>query len=271
MEKNIILAGVGGQGILSISFIVCTAALKKGYNFKQAEVHGMAQRGGAVQAHLRLSDKAIHSDLIPFGRADLVLSVEPLESLRYAHYLSDKGYVVTGDAPFINIPDYPRLDDIMEKIADCGNHVLIDSKALANLAGSARAQNMVMLGAAARFLDLDFEDLKSAVTDAFSAKGEKIVQVNHRALEYGKKAGDFFAACIDGGIDTPAARSLTAKAHPDSLSLEAVSAWKAAFDADRDSLMEALDRLEGFFQAEAEKATQIATEKADTDRIGRIL
>ena len=136
MNKDIILSGVGGQGILSNSYIICSAALKKGWNFKQAEVHGMSQRGGAVQAHLRLSDGIIKSDLIPFGKADLVLSVEPLETLRYVQYLSADGAIVSSITPFVNIPNYPQLDETLDRIAEVKNHVLIDSESIARLAGT---------------------------------------------------------------------------------------------------------------------------------------
>ena len=108
MEKNIILAGVGGQGILSIAFVIDHAALDAGFNFKQAEVHGMAQRGGAVQSNLRYGDGEIWSDIIPMGKADMVLSVEPLEAMRYWQYLRPGGWVVTS-LSLIHISEPTRL------------------------------------------------------------------------------------------------------------------------------------------------------------------
>src|SRR4030042_5605627 len=113
MKQDIILAGVGGQGILSIAFVIAGAALEDGLEVKQAEVHGMSQRGGAVQSHLRLSQERIFSDLIPKGEADLILSVEPLEALRYVDYLRPEGMVVSSRPPFVNIPDYPDLGTIL--------------------------------------------------------------------------------------------------------------------------------------------------------------
>ena len=149
MKQDIILAGVGGQGILSIAYVIDNAALDAGLSFKQAEVHGMAQRGGAVQSHLRLSQGPIYSELIPRGQADLILSVEPLEALRYVDSLHPKGRLVTSRTPFINIPDYPAIEEVLAAVRGFGNRaVIIDSESLAREAGSVRSQNMVMLGAA---------------------------------------------------------------------------------------------------------------------------
>ena len=122
-KQDIILAGVGGQGILSIAFVIDNAALAEGLNFKQAEVHGMAQRGGAVQSHLRLAKGQVHSDLIARGGADMILSVEPLETLRYLDYLSPEGIIVTSSTPFVNIPNYPDLQNILDKLNHLGKKV----------------------------------------------------------------------------------------------------------------------------------------------------
>lgn len=226
MHKDIILSGVGGQGILSISYIICSAALSEGLNFKQAEVHGMSQRGGAVQANLRISDSAINSDLIPEGCADLILSVEPLESLRYVHYLSPNGAVVSSIAPFVNITDYSPIDGILDKIASIRNHVLIDSEAIAKLAGSAKSENMVMLGAAADYIGLPLESLKAQISTLFSAKGEKVIESNIRAMELGLKISRYYRACIEAGIDPLSARLLCAKA--EALSVEITEIGKVA-------------------------------------------
>ena len=113
MKKDIILSGVGGQGILSIAAIIGQAALKDNLYMKQAEVHGMSQRGGDVQSNLRISDRPISSDLIPHGKCDLIISLEPMESLRYVEYLSQDGWLVTNETPFINIPNYPEQEKVM--------------------------------------------------------------------------------------------------------------------------------------------------------------
>jgi len=188
MKQDIILSGVGGQGILSIAFVIDNAALEDGLNFKQAEVHGMAQRGGAVQSHLRLSDQKIHSDLIPRGLADMVLSVEPLEALRYVDFLSEEGKIITSSTPYVNIPDYPELDELINRVKEIGKTIIIDSKKIAAEAGSVRAQNMVMLGAASNDLMVKEESLLKYIEVLFKPKGQKLVDMNHKAFELGKKA-----------------------------------------------------------------------------------
>jgi indolepyruvate ferredoxin oxidoreductase, beta subunit len=188
VKQDIILAGVGGQGILSIAFVIDSAALEDGLRLKQAEVHGMAQRGGAVTSHLRLSCEPIWSDLVPKGKADLILSVEPLEALRYLDYLTPQGKVVTSSAPYRNIPDYPEIGSVLAKLREFPSSVVIDSEKLAKEAGSSRAQNIVMLGAASPFLIIKEESLKKYVEVLFKARGETIVQTNLKAFELGRAA-----------------------------------------------------------------------------------
>ncbi|NOR12544.1 MAG: indolepyruvate oxidoreductase subunit beta [Candidatus Aminicenantes bacterium] len=186
MKQDIILAGVGGQGILSIAYVIDNAALKQGLSFKQAEVHGMAQRGGAVQSHLRLSNDPIFSDLIPKGGADMILSVEPLESIRYFDYLAPDGIVVTSSSPFVNIPNYPELDEVLSKVQSVSKNIIVDSAKLAQEAGFARAQNMVILGAASAHLILQEENLKKFIRELFQARGDKVVDINIRAFDLGR-------------------------------------------------------------------------------------
>ncbi len=191
MKQDIILAGVGGQGILSIAFVIASAALEDGLEVKQAEVHGMSQRGGAVQSHLRLSEERIFSDLIPKGEADLILSVEPLEVLRYVNYLRPDGMVVSSRTPFVNIPDYPEQETILSKIREIRRHVIVDSEKLAREAGSTRTQNMVMLGAASRFLLVKEDRLLKFIRVLFQRRGEGLVAANLKAFELGRgAAGD---------------------------------------------------------------------------------
>jgi indolepyruvate ferredoxin oxidoreductase beta subunit len=186
MKQDIILAGVGGQGILSIAFVIDNAALKQGFDFKQAEVHGMAQRGGAVQSHVRISDHPVYSDLIPKGVADMILSVEPMESVRYLDYLSPEGIVVTSRSPFVNIPDYPDIDEVLSAIETVTNRVIVDSKKLAKEAGSPKSQNMVMLGAASPHLILEEENLKHFIRVLFEPRGDKMVEMNINAFGLGR-------------------------------------------------------------------------------------
>ena len=185
MKKDIILAGVGGQGILSIAAVVDYAALSLGYKVKQAEVHGMSQRGGAVQSHLRISNKEIYSDLIGLSSADLIISVEPMESLRYIPYLSDKGWVVTSRDCFKNIANYPDEESLYQQIEKLPRKVAVDAEKLAREAGSAKASNMVMLGVAAPFLGIEIDKLKKAIEAIFADKGQKIIDINLRAFDAG--------------------------------------------------------------------------------------
>ena len=190
MKQDIILAGVGGQGILSIAYVIDNAALKQGLEFKQAEVHGMAQRGGAVQSHLRISDKPVFSDLIPKGAADMILSVEPMECVRYLDYLSPEGIVITSRSPFVNIPDYPDIYEVLRAIETVTNRVIVDSDGLAKEAGSPKAQNMVMLGAASPHLILEEENLTEFIRMLFAPRGDRIVEMNLKAFDLGRATAD---------------------------------------------------------------------------------
>jgi indolepyruvate ferredoxin oxidoreductase beta subunit len=187
MKSDIILSGVGGQGILSIASTIGLAAVANNLYLKQAEVHGMSQRGGDVQSHLRLSDKPVASDLIPFGKADLILSVEPMESLRYLPWLSKTGWLVTNSNPFVNIPDYPDINDILNEIKKIKNHIIIDADSIAKDSGSARSGNIVILGAASPFIDMSLKTLEDAIRKFFERKGEEIVDANLKAFKSGRE------------------------------------------------------------------------------------
>jgi indolepyruvate ferredoxin oxidoreductase beta subunit len=188
MKSDIILSGVGGQGILSIATIIGLAAVENNLFLKQSEVHGMSQRGGDVQSHLRLSSRPIASDLIPYGKADIIISVEPMESLRYLPWLSRSGWLVTSSTPFINIPDYPPVEEILREIRKIKNHKIIEADAIAKESGFSRSGNMVILGAASSCIGLPFNSLENAVRKLFEKKGEEIVDVNIRALRAGRDA-----------------------------------------------------------------------------------
>jgi len=186
MKKDIILAGVGGQGILSIAATIGLAAVEAGLFLKQAEVHGMSQRGGDVQSHLRLSDKEIASDLIPEGKADMIISVEPMEALRYLPMMSPQGWVITNTKPFVNIPNYPAVEKVMAELNKVNKHIIIDADQLANDLGSPKSANMVILGAASPFLDIEFSKLENAIKFLFGKKGEDVVNKNIEALKKGR-------------------------------------------------------------------------------------
>jgi indolepyruvate ferredoxin oxidoreductase beta subunit len=185
MKKDIILSGVGGQGILTIAAIIGYAALEKNLFVKQSEVHGMSQRGGAVQSHLRISEKEIASDLIPYGEADLIISVEPMESLRYLPFLSNDGWIITNTTPFVNIPNYPDLETLIAKINSYKNVIAINADEIARKVKAPKSSNVVILGAASQFLEIPLENLKSGITTLFRRKGENIIMANINALNAG--------------------------------------------------------------------------------------
>lgn len=189
MKTDIILAGVGGQGILSIATIIGQAALGQGLYIKQAEVHGMSQRGGDVQSNLRISSDPIYSDLIPTGGADVIIAMEPMEALRYQSFLHKDGWVITAATPFINIPGYPDIEAINASLAKLPKVVSIDIEGLAKANHMPKAANMILLGASADALGMDFDILKDAVRTVFGAKGEAIVDMNIKALEIGHENG----------------------------------------------------------------------------------
>ncbi len=185
MKKDIILAGVGGQGILSIAAVIGYAALEQGMFLKQSEVHGMSQRGGDVMSNLRISHEEIASDLIPYGQADLIISVEPLESLRYLPYLSPDCWVITSSRPYLNIPNYPDINQVLEAVAALPHHITLDAEAIAKEIGSSKAANIVILGAAAPFLGMAYETLEQSVRFIFRKKGDQVIQLNLDALRAG--------------------------------------------------------------------------------------
>ena len=184
MKKDIILCGVGGQGILSIATIIGEAALKAGINLKQAEVHGMSQRGGDVQSNLRLSSEPIHSDLIPQGSCDLIISMEPMEALRYLPYLSKEGVVITNNRAFGNMPNYPKEEELFAELNALPKIVQLDIEQIAKEAGNVRGANVVLLGMAAKYLEIVTpQQLREAIATIFSRKGEAVVEANLKAFD----------------------------------------------------------------------------------------
>jgi indolepyruvate ferredoxin oxidoreductase beta subunit len=188
MNYDIITAGVGGQGILSISAIIASSALHDGLFVKQAEEHGMAQRGGAVVSHLRLSDHPVHSDLVARGRADMIISMEPVEGLRYLSYLSPAGTLLTAVEPVINIPDYPDLEEVLSALRSLPSVRLVEATRLARRAGSTRASNLVMVGAASHLLPVPRQTIERLIRETFAPKSEKIAEINLRAFRLGREA-----------------------------------------------------------------------------------
>ncbi len=193
MRADLLIAGVGGQGVLAVASVLAEGARRSGLAVKQGEVHGMAQRGGAVHATLRISTDPIASELVARGSATMILGMEPVEALRYLEYLSPGGVLLTTTEPMRNIPDYPPLEEVHGSVRSVGGH-LVDATTMARDAGSIRAANVVMVGAASRFLDISPARLEEAIATGFAAKGDRVVAINLAAFRSGRAALDPAAA-----------------------------------------------------------------------------
>ncbi|HKL85911.1 MAG TPA: indolepyruvate oxidoreductase subunit beta [Treponemataceae bacterium] len=188
MTYDIILAGVGGQGVLSIATIIARAAMIDGFTVRQSEVHGMSQRGGGVQAHMRIADCPISSDLIPSGGADMIIAMEPMEGLRYLSFLKPEGILITAAEPFVNIPNYPDLDVLHSAIKRLKRSRIVKAEELAKEAGHLKSVNMVLIGAAASSLPVSEESLAKSVSETFAKKDPRLVEINMKALALGEKS-----------------------------------------------------------------------------------
>lgn len=187
MKCDILLCGVGGQGVLSIAAVIASSAMSEGFNVRQSEVHGMSQRGGGVHAHLRISDSDIASDLIPAGQADMILSMEPLESLRYIDWLKKDGAIITAKAPFVNIPNYPDVEKVYTSIRAASSKAkIVDSANLAKEAGNARSENMVLVGAALENIPVSKKAVEDGIKARFAKKDPRLVEINVKAVELGE-------------------------------------------------------------------------------------
>lgn len=189
MKKDIILAGVGGQGILTIATIIGDAATAANLNLKQAEVHGMSQRGGDVQSNLRLSTETIYSDLIKQGAADLIISMEPMEALRYIPYINKDSWIVTSSHTFKNISNYPQEESLMEELTNFPHVAILPIEDVAKENSLPKSTNVILLGMAAKYIEiLSPEQLRESISRVFASKGEKIVEANQRAFDLGLQA-----------------------------------------------------------------------------------
>ncbi len=253
LGQDVILVGVGGQGILTIAQAISGAAVKRGLQIKQAEVHGMAQRGGSVQSHLRLSERQIYSDLIPAGQANLLIAVEPLEALRYQHQLlHENGALVASINPFVNIGNYPPVESVLERLAAHPRHVLIDADRIGRAAGSGRATNIAVLGAASLFLDIEPNELEDSMAEMLADKGEKVVGVNRRAFRFGRHAAQAYldglrrggtSAAVRHWVDTLEAEHLAEPERPDAPVFEVVSVEDRLSGAEIHAVERTLERV----------------------------
>jgi len=235
MSFNLVMCGVGGQGVLSIAWVLDHAAHEAGLHFQQSEVHGMAQRGGAVSAFLRISDQPVHSVLIGQGSADVLISVEPLESLRYTQLLKTDGWIVTDVTPMVNVPNYPAMVDLTRVLFAAPRLVALDATRLAHKAGAIKAQNMTVLGAAAMHLPLSTAMLEKYIAALFERKGERIVNANLHAFRKGDAASRFTQALLDAGV--PGSRVAQAVSHihfpPHPVAVEVVREWQQRLLSDQ--------------------------------------
>ena len=227
VDTDVVLCGVGGQGVLSIAWIIDEAAVTAGYQLKQPEVHGMAQRGGAVSAFVRIADTPIASDLIGAGEAHAIVAVEPLEALRYVHLLRPDGWIVTDVTPFVNVGNYPATDALYDVLFATPRLIALDATRLAHEAGTVKAQNMVVLGAAAALLPIPAALLERFIDAQFAAKGPRIVAANVAAFRMGAAAGAFTTDLVERGV--PAATAARAAARlaftPDRVAAGDIERW----------------------------------------------
>jgi indolepyruvate ferredoxin oxidoreductase beta subunit len=200
MNYDLVLCGVGGQGVLTIAWVIDHAVHEAGLYLKQSEVHGMSQRGGAVSAFVRISDNPVASDLIAAGAASMVLSVEPLEALRYTPLLRPDGWIVTDTTPLINVDPYPKADALYQVLFSAPRLVALDATRMAQKAGSVKAQNVVVLGAAASQMPLPLELLEKQLHALFDGKGKRIVEANINAFRSGAAASQFAARLLAAGV-----------------------------------------------------------------------
>jgi indolepyruvate ferredoxin oxidoreductase beta subunit len=237
MKCDIIIVGVGGQGILTIAYLLDSAAISKGLHVKQAEVHGMAQRGGAVYTHLRISDSPIISDVIPEGGADMILGMEPLEIQRYLNYLNPGGMVITSNQYYRNISNYPDEKAVLEALFKIGRVAVVDSKALSMRGGSSQGQNMAMVGMATPWLPFEVKDYSPFVRQMFGRKGDAIVDANVSVIGLGEKVGGFYKKLVDEKVSPRDAYLLMSKLDPVGLNVELaprfIAALKGSGAADR--------------------------------------
>jgi indolepyruvate ferredoxin oxidoreductase beta subunit len=182
-------------------------------------------------SHLRIADRPIYSDLIPLRSADLVLSVEPMEALRYRDYLGADGTLVASVQPVVNIPDYPDRAELIQRLLDVGRCVLVNGDRVARAAGSGRASNIGMLGAASPFLPLPVPVMEEFIRQLFGRKGERLVEINLKAFHYGRAHGEFFRQCLEAGA--PAALLLELMDHLDAATIDprAARPWSRVLDS----------------------------------------
>jgi indolepyruvate ferredoxin oxidoreductase beta subunit len=187
MELNVLVVGVGGQGALTTAHLIARAAMKAGLNVLVAETHGMAQRGGSVEVHVRIGD--VMSPLIPDCGADIVLALEPSEALRYARYLKEDSKVflnsrkIVPPSVTVGLATYPSIEEIAENLKRITKNVyLINASEIAEKAGDVLTTNVVIVGVMLSMLELPFgvEQVEEVMRETMGK-----VELNLRALRMG--------------------------------------------------------------------------------------
>jgi indolepyruvate ferredoxin oxidoreductase beta subunit len=227
MNYDLVVCGVGGQGVLTMAGVIDHAIHEAHLHLKQSEVHGMAQRGGAVSAFVRISDQPVSSDLIGEGTASMVLSVEPMEALRYTSLLRPDGWIVTDITPMVNVDNYPPMADLYQVLFSAPRLVALDAERLAKKAGSPKVQNTVVLGAAAMHLPLPSELFENQLRRLFARKGERIVNANLNAFRMGDAASRFAADLVAAGVASGTIARVVSRIafEPHPVAPDCVAAW----------------------------------------------
>ena len=184
--QGIIVAGVGGQGTITLAQLILGAAWRSKYHCLQSEVHGMSQRGGAVNAHIVFDSQPVTSPTIEEGSADLLIGMEPLETLRYVHMVKKEGNIISSLSPIVNMGNYPEESTVIDAVKKVDDIHLVDTDACSKELKNRHAGNVILLGMASKFLPMEQELWLSIFEERFKVKGDKIIQKNKEAFEYGR-------------------------------------------------------------------------------------
>lgn len=184
--SGVIVAGVGGQGAITVSQLILGAAWKSGYYTLQSEVHGMSQRGGSVNAQILFDKKEVTSPVIMEGRGDLLIGLEPLETLRYLNLLDEGAFVISSVSPIKNMMTYPEIGKIIAELKKIPGVLLIDTEKLSVELDNKNAGNMILLGVASKHLPFEDNTWYEVINERFEGKSEVLIKKNIEAFEYGK-------------------------------------------------------------------------------------
>ena len=185
MSCKIIVSGVGGQGAITIAQLILGAAFKDNLYALQSEVHGMSQRGGAVNAHVIVSSMEVFSPVVMAGDGDILISLEPLETLRYLPLLKSGAHVIAAMEPVVNMDNYPEREELMGALARIPGVQLIDTETHSRALNAKKSGNIILLGVAARHMGIASARWREALTERFAGKGEAIITKNIEAFECG--------------------------------------------------------------------------------------